>query len=135
MLSKCLLKFSIKVFADFGLRSGSLVDPESDLIRELLIVESSGKKSFFDQIKLNLLRPLVRLEIAVYLVISDILGEAWICLVGRGVRLQENFTDSEVEFFVLDLIKGYVNFILNGSLEVKILGITDHSQGNFHRKL
>jgi hypothetical protein len=48
MLSQSLFKFNVKILADFRLRSGLLVNPESDLIRELLIVEASGKKSLLD---------------------------------------------------------------------------------------
>jgi hypothetical protein len=69
MFSQSFLKFSVEVLADLGLRGGLLVDPESDLISELFIVEASGKKSLLDQVKLNFLCPLVWLEIAVDLVI------------------------------------------------------------------
>ena len=68
MLSESLSEFSIEVIADLRLRRRLLVYPETDLIRELLIVEASGKQGLFNELKLDLLSPLVRLEVAVNLI-------------------------------------------------------------------
>jgi hypothetical protein len=51
------------------------------------------------------------------------------------VRLQENLADTEIEFFILDLVQRNVDLTLNGTLEVEVLGFTNHPESNLHGKL
>jgi hypothetical protein len=68
MLSEGLFELNVEVFADFGLRSRLFVDPETNLIREILIVETGWKHCLLDDVKLDFLCPLIGREVTVNLV-------------------------------------------------------------------
>ena len=72
MFPESLFELDVKVFAHFRLRSRLLIYPEANLITELLIVESGWQHGFLDEIQLHLLRPLIRLKVAVDLFGTDV---------------------------------------------------------------
>ena len=61
---------------------------------------------------MDLLSPLIRLEITVHLVCRDILSEARVGRLAGGVRLEKDLRHTEVELFVLDFVQSDIDFIL-----------------------
>jgi len=87
-------------------------------------VEASGKEGLFDKVELDFLSPFVWLEVALHLVSRDLRGEAGVGNLDTLVWLEENLRDSEVEFTVLDFVQSDIDFILKGTLEVKVPSFT-----------
>ena len=117
------------------MRSRVLIDKETHLIGELLIVESGGEHGLLYEVKLDLIGPLVGLEVAGNLLGTDFSLEETLGVGADTGGLHQDLGDTLVEFAVLDLVKGNVDFSLNGSLEIQVLSISDHFQGQLHGEL
>ena len=129
MLSEGLLEFVVEVFSDVWLRCGVLVDPETYLVRKLLVVEPGWQHSLLDKLQLHLLSPLVRLEVAVNHLLRDLLGE----VSGGRSSLEENLGDPLFELGVRDFVQSNIDFIEETALEVEVAGLSQHLQRQLHR--
>ena len=69
------------------MRRGMFIDPETDLIREIFIVEASRQEGFLNNINLDFVRPFIRSEIAINLILRDILGKTRVSRLSRSMWL------------------------------------------------
>jgi hypothetical protein len=122
LLSKSLFKLAFKIFAHFRLRSRFLIDPQTNLVGEFLIVKSGREKGILDKLQFNALGPFVRLEIAFNLLGRNILRELRV----TSLWLHEDFGHTLIKFFVLDFVEANVYFLSESTFKVKISSIPYH---------
>ena len=84
------------------------------MILKFFKVKSSWEQSLLNNIKLHSISKLILCEITVNLVITHIFTELRGC--ATSAWFHQDFLNAKVEFFILDLIKCNINFILQASL-------------------
>lgn len=89
LLSEGFLELEVEVLSDLRLGSGVLVDPQTHLVGELLIVEPGRQEGLLNHVEFNLCGPLVRLQVLFNLRSRDLLGKARV-LGSRLAGLQEH---------------------------------------------